>query len=104
MYAGDGEQRAKRGRWGTLGKDYRCWCCPLGTYGRGLSLLGLDVAAGMFGLTNVDDGGRDDGRFGSWTTGGPTPHSGPGLCMPCMFAGIRGWGEWIAPIVDCVAD
>ena len=43
------------------------------------ALLGLEDAAGMFGLTNVDDGGRDDGRFGSCTAGGPTAQSGPGL-------------------------
>ena len=24
--------------------------------------------------------------------------------MPCMFAGIRGCGEWIAPIDGCEAD
>ena len=53
----------------------------------------------------TNDDGRDGGRFGSCTGGGRSiDQSPPGLWMPCMFAGIRGCGEWIAPIAGCEAD
>ena len=76
----------------------RTWGCPLGANGRGLSLLVRDAE-----LTN--ELGREAGRFGSCTTGGRSmPHSVLGLCIPCMFAGIRGCGERIAPSAGCEAD
>ena len=94
------DERAKGGDGGwecKIGsRAQRGWGCPLVAYGRGLSLLVRDAAP---------ENACDDGRFGSCTAGGrSSAHSGPGLGMPCMFAGIRGWGERIAPSAGCDAD
>lgn len=74
------EMRARESRY------HRCWFCPL-TYGRGLSPLVLEDPIEEL----MNDDGREDGRLGSCTGGGRSiGHSVLGLCMLCMFAGIRG--------------